>query len=122
MHPRNGLILALLSLVAAAALVLSAPAGAAPKVVNGSVGPGFTISLKSGGKKVTSLKAGTYRFDVSDRSPIHDFHLSGPGVNKVVTAVSFQGRRSVTVKLKRGTYRYVCDPHASFMKGSFRVS
>jgi len=122
MHPRSGLILALLSLVAAATLVLSAPAGAAPKVVNGSVGPGFTISLTSGGKKVTSLKAGTYRFDVSDRSPIHDFHLSGPGVNKVITAVSFQGRRSVTVKLKRGTYRYVCDPHASVMKGSFRVS
>ena len=122
MHPRSGLILALLALVAAATLVLSAPAGAAPKGVNGSVGPGFTISLKSGGKKVTSLKAGTYRFDVSDRSPIHDFHLSGPGVNKVITAVSFQGRRSVTVKLKRGTYRYVCDPHASFMKGSFRVS
>jgi plastocyanin len=121
MHPRSGLILALLSLAAAATLVLSAPAGAAPKVVNGSVGPGFTISLTSGGKKVTSLKAGTYRFDVSDRSPIHDFHLSGPGVNKVITAVSFQGRRSVTVKLKRGTYRYVCDPHASFMKGSFRV-
>ena len=122
MHPRSGLILALLSLAAAATLVLSAPAGAAPKVVNGSVGPGFTISLKSGGKKVTSLKAGTYRFDVSDKSAIHDFHLSGPGVNKVITAVSFQGRRSVTVKLKRGTYRYVCDPHASFMKGSFRVS
>ena len=122
MHPRSGLILALFSLVAAATLVLSAPAGAAPQVVNGSVGPSFTISLTSGGKKVTSLKAGTYRFDVSDRSPIHDFHLSGPGVNKVITAVSFQGRRSVTVKLKRGTYRYVCDPHASFMKGSFRVS
>ena len=122
MHPRSGLILALLSLVAAATLVLSAPAGAAPKVVNGSVGPGFTISLTSGGKKVTSLKAGTYRFDVSDRSPIHDFHLSGPGVNKVITGVSFQGRKSITVKLKRGTYRYVCDPHASFMKGSFRVS
>jgi plastocyanin len=122
MHPRNGLILALLSLVAAATLVLSAPAGAAPKVANGSVGPGFTISLTSGGKKVTSLKTGTYRLDVSDRSPIHDFHLSGPGINKVITAVSFQGRRSVTVKLKRGTYRYVCDPHASFMKGSFRVS
>jgi plastocyanin len=121
MHPRSGLILALLALVAAATFVLTAPAGAGPKVVNGSVGPGFTISLTSGGKKVTSLKAGTYRFDVSDRSPIHDFHLSGPGVNKVITAVSFQGRRSVIVKLKRGTYRYVCDPHASFMKGSFRV-
>ena len=122
MHPRSGLILALLSLVAVATLVLSASAGAAAKVVNGSVGPGFTISLTSGGKRITSLKAGTYRFDVSDRSPIHDFHLSGPGVNKVITTVSFQGRRSVTIKLKRGTYRYVCDPHASFMKGSFRVS
>jgi plastocyanin len=122
MHPRSGLSLALLSLVAAATLVLSASAGAAAKVVNGSVGPGFTISLTSGGKRVTSLKAGTYRFDVSDRSSMHDFHLSGPGVNKVITAVSFQGRRSVTIKLKRGTYRYVCDPHASFMKGSFRVS
>ena len=122
MNLRSGLILALLSLVAAATLVLSAPAGAAPRVVNGSVGPGFTISLTSGGKKVTSLRAGTYRFVVSDRSPSHDFHLSGPGVNKVITAVSFQGRRSVTVKLKRGMYRYVCDPHASFMKGSFRVS
>jgi len=122
MHPRNRLILTLLSLVAAATLVLSASAGTASRVVNGSVGPGFTISLTSGGKRVTSLKGGTYRFDVSDRSPIHDFHLSGPGVNKVITAVSFQGRRSVTIKLKRGIYRYVCDPHASFMKGSFRVS
>jgi len=114
--------IALLSIVAAAALVLTAQAGAAPKVVNGAVGPGFSISLQSGGKKVTSLHAGTYRFDVNDRSTIHDFHLSGPGVNKVITSVSFQGRKSVTLKLKRGTYRYVCDPHASFMKGSFRVT
>jgi plastocyanin len=30
--------------------------------------------------------------------------------------------KSVTLKLKRGTYRYVCDPHSSVMKGSFRVS
>src|SRR5262245_51726941 len=111
-----------LCVVAAAALALSGTAGAAPKVVSGAVGPGFSISLKSGGKKVTSLKAGTYRFDVTDSSAIHDFHLSGPGVNKVITSVSFQGRKSVTVKLERGTYRYVCDPHASFMTGSFRVS
>jgi plastocyanin len=120
MHSSIGL--AVISLVAAAALVLSAPTGAAPKVLNGTVGPGFTISLSSGGKKVTSLKAGAYRIDVTDRSAIHDFHLSGPGVNKVITSVSFHGRKSVTVTLKRGTYRYVCDPHASFMKGSFRVS
>jgi Copper binding proteins, plastocyanin/azurin family len=119
---RAHLSMALLSLVAAAALVLSAPATAAPKVLNGTVGPGFSISLSSGGKKVTSLKAGTYRLDVTDRSAIHDFHLSGPGVNKVITSVSFQGRKSVTLTLKPGTYRYICDPHASVMKGSFRVS
>jgi len=114
--------IALLSIVAVAALMLSAQAGAAPNVLNGSVGPGFSISLTSAGKRVTSLKAGTYRLDVSDRSASHDFHLSGPGVNKVITGVSFQGRKSVTLRLKRGTYRFVCDPHASIMKGSFRVS
>jgi Copper binding proteins, plastocyanin/azurin family len=114
------------SLVAAgllmAALVLTGPVSGAPKVVKGSVGPGFTISLTSGGKKVTSLKAGVpYKFQISDRSSSHDFHLSGPGVNKVITSVSFTGMKSVTLKLKRGTYRYVCDPHSSVMRGSFRV-
>lgn len=115
--------IALTALVAAVALVLTAPVSAAPKVVKGSVGPGFTISLKSGGKNVTSLKAGiSYKFEVTDLSSSHDFHLIGPGVNKVITGVSFRGKKSLTVKLKRGTYRFVCDPHASSMKGSFRVS
>lgn len=115
--------LALLTVVAVVALVLSGPTAAAPPVVKGSVGPGFTISLTKGGKKVTSLKAGVrYRFEVTDRSSAHDFHLSGPGVNKVITGVGFTGKRSVTLTLKRGTYRYVCDPHASSMKGSFRVT
>ena len=113
--------IALVALATIVALVLSVPVGAAPKVVKGTVGPGFTISLKSGGKKVTSLKPGVYKIEVADLSSSHDFHLSGPGVNKVITSVSFQGKKSVTVKLKPGTYRYVCDPHASFMKGSFRV-
>ena len=39
-----------------AALVAVGSATAAPKTVNGTVGPGFTISLKLGGKKVTRLK------------------------------------------------------------------
>jgi plastocyanin len=114
--------IALSGLVAALALVLTAPVSAAPRVVNGTVGPGFTISLTSGGKKVTSLKTGVqYKFDITDRSASHDFHLTGPGVNKVITGVGFTGRKSVTMKLKRGNYRYVCDPHSSVMRGSFRV-
>jgi plastocyanin len=116
-------VLALASLAVTLAFVMTAPGAAAPKVVKGTVGPGFTISLTSGGKKVKTLKAGTrYKFEVTDRSSIHDFHLSGPGVNKVITSVPFTGKKSVTVTLKRGTYRFVCDPHASSMKGSFRVS
>jgi plastocyanin len=109
--------------IAAASVLLGSTAAAAPKTVSGSVGPGFTISLKLSGKKVTKLKAGApYRFSVKDQSPFHDFHVKGPGVNKVVTGVGFTGTKSVVLTFKKGTYTYVCDPHASSMRGSFTVS
>lgn len=107
------------------ALALTATAAAAPaaKTVQGTVGPGFTIKLTLAGKKVTKLKKGVpYRFQIRDRSAIHDFHLMGPGVNRVLTGVGFTGTKSVVLKLRKGTYRFVCDPHASFMHGSFRVA
>jgi plastocyanin len=118
---RPRLLLAMLVMLAVAALVTVGSATAAPKTVNGTVGPGFTISLKLGGKKVTRLKATTYAFKVTDKSSIHDFHLSGPGVNKVITGIGFKGTKTVTIKLRKGTYRYRCDPHSSEMHGSFRV-
>jgi plastocyanin len=103
------------------ALAVTAPAGAAlPKLV-GTVGPGFTITLKRFGKPLASLKAGTYSITVSDKSNIHNFHLRGPGVNKQITAVGFVGTKTITVKLTKGVYRLVCDPHATTMKGSFKV-
>ena len=113
-----------LAALAGAAAIAAAPgtAASAPKTVVGSVGPGFTIDLKLGGKKVTQLKAGVpYRFLVHDRASIHDFHLSGPGVNKVLTGVGFTGTKSLVLKLRKGTYRFLCDPHAGEMHGSFRV-
>ena len=113
--PRSAIAIAIVS------IVLIATAAAASKPLAGTVGPGFTISLKASGKKVTTLKPGSYRVTVSDRSPSHDFHLTGPGVNKVITGVGFTGTKSVVVALKKGTYRFVCDPHASSMRGSFRV-
>jgi plastocyanin len=107
----------------AAMLVLAAPSGAmGPTKLKGTVGPGFTITLKKGTVKVKTLKAGKYSITVSDKSKIHNFHLKGPGVNKVITATPFQGTKTVTVTLKKGIYRYVCDPHATVMKGSFRVT
>ena len=46
---------------------------------------------------------------------------AGPGVN-VATSVGGTGTKTFTVTLEKGTYRYGCDPHQSFMKGSFRIS
>jgi plastocyanin len=114
----------LLAAVAAAALaVTSTGSTATAKTVKGTVGPGFTIGLSLNGKKVTKLKAGTpYRFAISDRSSSHDFHLIGPGINRVLTSVGFAGAKSYTLTLKKGSYRFQCDPHASLMHGAFKVS
>ena len=110
-------VLAVLATLVAAA---SAQAMSTPKLT-GTVGPGFTISLTKGGKKVTTLKAGKYTFAVSDKSSIHNFHLTGPGVDKS-TSVGKTGNSTWTVALKKGTYKFQCDPHASSMKGSFKVT
>ena len=114
----------LLGVVAAAALAATGSGWAASaKTVNGTVGPGFTIGLTMQGKKVTRLKAGTaYRFVISDRSSSHDFHLSGPRFNRVLTGVGFTGMKSFVLKPQKGSYRFVCDPHAGFMRGGFLVS
>jgi plastocyanin len=110
----------LLTLVAAAVLAL--PAYAKTPMLTGEVGPGFTIEVTKGDKDVKTLKAGTYRIKVEDKSTIHNFHLMGPGLNKK-TAVSFKGEATWTIKLKPGRYTYQCDPHAaSGMKGHFRVT
>lgn len=94
-----------------------------PPTLTATVGPGATISLRtSRGARVTRLKAGRYRIVVRDRSRMHNFHLSGSGVNKRTT-VHFRGSTTWTVTFRKGrTYRFVCDPHAKRMKGSFRAT
>jgi plastocyanin len=104
------------------ALAAAAGAGAATKLT-GTVGPdsSFAISLKQGAKMVTKLKAGKYTIVVKDTAAIHNFHLTGPGVNKA-TSVSGKGSFTWNVTLKKGKYTYVCDPHRTVMKHSFSVS
>jgi plastocyanin len=111
--------LVLLTVLAAA---LAAPAAfAITPTLKGTVGPGFTITLKKGTTKVLKVKHGLYVIKISDQSSSHNFHLTGPGVNKSTT-VAFQGTVKWTLRLKVGTYKYQCDPHASFMHGSFKVT
>jgi plastocyanin len=112
--------LALVTLLAAA-LVVVASASAATPTLTGTDGPGFTITLKKGTTKVTSLKAGKYKVVIKDLSNIHNFHLKGPGVDKK-TGVGAKGTFTWTVTLKKGTYKFICDPHAAIMKGSFKVT
>lgn len=109
------------ALAAIVAALLAPTALASTPTLTGTVGPGFTITLTQGGKKVTKLTHGTYSIKVSDKSNIHNFHLKGPGVNKT-TSVGGTGTSVWKVTLKAGAYTYVCDPHASIMKGSFKVS
>ena len=90
-------------------------------VLDGTVGPGFTIGLAKDSAPMKALAAGRYTLHVDDQSSIHNFHLVGPGVD-VSTAVDFVGQRSFTITLLPGTYRFVCDPHRTLMHGRFVVS
>jgi plastocyanin len=107
-------------------LVLPAVAGAAATPAQSSelhatVGPGFTISLTDdSGARVTKLDPGTYEIEVEDESDEHNFHLRGPGVDRM-TGIGETGKARWTVTFTDGVYTYVCDPHLSFMRGSFTV-
>jgi hypothetical protein len=39
----------------------------------------------------------------------------------VMTSVGATGSKTFKVTLKRGKYSFVCDPHASSMRGSFTI-
>jgi plastocyanin len=104
-----------------AALVLAGVAGAQETKLFGTVGPGFTISLRDAqGQPVTRLDPGEFEIQVEDRSEEHNFHLRGPGVD-VSTAVETTGEQTFRVTLVDGRYTFVCDPHAVTMRGAFDV-
>jgi plastocyanin len=120
----NRLALRLLVGVAAALAALGAPAVAAAQQntkLFAKVGPGFEIVLRdANGVRVTQLDPGTYDIEVDDASEEHNFHLSGPGVDRTTT-VEFVGKANWTVSFVNGRYVYICDPHATVMRGTFTV-
>jgi len=82
----------------------------------------FKIEMKNAaGRTLRKIKRGVYRIKIEDKATIHNFRLKGPGVNKATSI----GRKTETVwrvRLRPGKYTFVCDPHASTMRGSFRVT
>ena len=85
-------------------------------------GDAFTISLRdASGNVVRHLDPGTYDIAVSDRSDVHNFHLTGPGGVDMATRVDQKQEVTWTVTLVDGTYTFLCDEHATRMRGSFTV-
>jgi len=117
--------MAALAAIAAALLVagVAQSQGSVTKL-KGTVGPGFTIKLTKGGKKVSSLKAGKYSFAITDKSSIHDFTLEqekGGKFEKHLTSVPSTGSKTMTVSLKKGKWKYYCSAHEDTMNGFFTV-
>jgi hypothetical protein len=101
----------------------STPPPPAPRPVRrlaGSVGPGATIAVRVGARKLTALKAGPVVLTVRDLSTKDNFHLTGPGVNR---ATSRAGKAILMwrLSLKRGLYVYRSDATLR-LRGSFRVT
>ena len=117
--------LLLLGVGLAAAVFLMPAQASTPKLV-GTVGPGYTITLKKGTAKVKTLKAGKYTFVVTDKASIHDFTIErekgGPKIEKTLTGTSFQGKKTVTVTLKKGSWKFYCSIHEPQMFGFFKVT
>ena len=120
---RIALLLLAPGLVAAVFLV---PAQASTPKLIGTVGPGYTITLKQGTAKVKTLKAGKYVFVITDKASIHNFTIErekgGPKIEKRLTDTSFQGKKTVTVTLKKGSWKYYCSIHEPQMFGFFKVT
>jgi hypothetical protein len=95
----------------------AAGGGGGGAMLSGSVGPGFDISLDG----TDGLTAGDYTLVVNDQSSAHNFHLTGPGGVDVSTSVGEEGEQEFEVTLEAGEYTFVCDPHASQMRGTFTV-
>ena len=66
--------------------------------LQGSVGPGFEISLEG----TNGLTAGDYTLVVNDQSSNHNFHLTGPGGVDVSTEVERRARRPSTSRSSQG--------------------
>jgi len=117
----------LLTLAACAALAAPVVAAHAAPATTGKLegkvsgNNAFKIDVERNDKDVKTLKPGRYVMVVKDPATIHNFHLSGPGVNKK-TSVAGTGTVRWTLTLRKGRYVYQCDPHAAAgMKGSFVV-
>jgi hypothetical protein len=92
--------------------------GSCSSRLNGIVSTGVALRTTTG-RRVRTIRRGTFWVVVSDRSRSANFHLTGPRVNRRTTA-RFRGTVRWRVLLVRGVYRYRADVGA-VGGGTFRV-
>jgi len=122
--------LSIIAVLVAAALAVAGAAlssGTSMPTLKGTVGPGYTVSLTKGGKKVKTLKAGKYKVVVSDKSNFHNSVLErekpeSPKLEKDITGTGFTGSKTVVMTLKPGSWRFYCSVHESQMHQDFKVN
>lgn len=82
----------------------------------------FEIALTDeDGEPVTEVAAGAWTIEVQDYAKIHNFHLTGAGVDETTTVPGTDGA-SWEVTFAPGEYDYVCDPHSGSMAGTLTVT
>jgi hypothetical protein len=116
---------ALVLVVAQASTGASKLASMGTPTLIGTVGPGFSITLKQGTKIVKTLKAGKYTFVITDKASIHNFTLeqtSGGHFMKTLTGTAFTGTKRVTVTLKKGAWKAFCTVHPTVVVRHFTVT
>ena len=127
MGKKSLLALAILAAVALTATGTALSRTSSTPTLKGVVGPGYSIKLTKGGKKIGSLKAGTYKFVISDRSTYHNFTVerekpSKPKLEKHLTGTGFTGTKTVSMTLKPGSWSFYCSNHEAQMHGDFKVT
>ena len=85
--------------------------------LNGSVGPGFDISLDG----TDGLTAGSYTLVVNDQSYSAQLPPDRPVASTSRPRSKRRARRASTSSCRRASTSFICDPHASQMNGSFTV-
>jgi plastocyanin len=99
------------------------PAPATP-VLTGWVGPDYVIGLRDAqGNDLNDrqIPAGTYRIEIRDYSPIHNFELKGDNFDQE-TDEEWTGQVTWTATFRPGDeYEYECDPHHDLLWGRYTV-
>jgi hypothetical protein len=86
----------------------------------GSLASNGALKLMLKGKPVSSLKAGRYRFTITDKSPSAAFTiLPSGGQAKAITGTAFVGRHTEYLTLTAGSYAYSTGSGKSY---SFQVA